>query len=284
MEAARRTNLRLLLFAAIYVSISSAFVVANRHWPIGETFWPYTGIGLAGILLFGFRIWPLIFGLNFALQIIHYSALGAAAQALAETAEVCTAAWLLQRTGFRVTLQRFRDAILLLIVGGVAGAFLGAGLKQLVLLSLKLSSWEQFKFYWVAWARGDGLGIVIFTPILLSWMGNQWKQSFPGKRFEAWGLLFIVGLLSWSVLYSGGIYGNQHNSSIDLFFVAVFWAATRFGVRGGMTISAIAAFVALIESLREFGGAGPAALSEGFFNLWIFLSLLSGSSLLMAAA
>src|SRR5436305_7864077 len=127
MEAVRRTNLRLLLFAAIYLLISSAFVVANRHWPVGQTLWPYTGIGLAGILLFGFRIWPLILALNFALQLLHYSTGSAAAQAMAETVEVCTAAWLLARTGFRVTLERFRDAVLLLIVGGVAGAFLGAG-------------------------------------------------------------------------------------------------------------------------------------------------------------
>src|SRR5436309_12094276 len=105
-------GLRLLLFAAIYVGMSSTFVAADRHWPIGETFWPYTGIGLAGILLFGFRIWPLIIALNFALQLIHYSAGGAAAHAMAETAEVCTAAWLLQRTGFRITVERFRDAIL----------------------------------------------------------------------------------------------------------------------------------------------------------------------------
>src|SRR4051794_25557586 len=63
---------RLALFAALYIAISSAFVIANKRWPIGEAFWPYTGIGLAGILLFGFRIWPLIIGLNFLLQLTHY--------------------------------------------------------------------------------------------------------------------------------------------------------------------------------------------------------------------
>src|SRR5436305_11266629 len=118
MEAVRRTNLRLLLFAAIYLLISSAFVVANRHWPVGEAFWPYTGIGLAGILLFGFRIWPLILALNFALQFTNYSVGIAAVQAVAETIEVCTAGWLLAKSGFRPSLERFRDAILLLSVGG----------------------------------------------------------------------------------------------------------------------------------------------------------------------
>src|SRR5438874_12278628 len=106
MEDARPNRIRVVLFALLYLAISSVFVSANRHWPIGEAFWPYTGIGLAGILLFGFRIWPLILGLNFALQLTHYSAGIAAVQAVAETIEVCTAGWLLAKTGFKPSLER----------------------------------------------------------------------------------------------------------------------------------------------------------------------------------
>src|SRR3954453_16649060 len=121
MKTHHLSRFRLALFAALYVVISSAFVVADKRWPIGEAFWPYTGIGLAGILLFGFRIWPLILGLNFLLQLTHYGAGIAAAQATAETVEVCTAAWLLQRAGFKPELERFRDALLLLTLGGLVG-------------------------------------------------------------------------------------------------------------------------------------------------------------------
>ena len=277
-------GLRLLLFAAIYVGMSSTFVAANRHWPIGEAFWPYTGIGLAGILLFGFRIWPLILGLNFLLQLTHYDPGIAAAQAAAETVEVCTAAWLLQRAGFKTELERFRDALLLLAVGGFAGAFLGAGLKQLVLLLVNLNTWEQFKFFWAAWWRGDGLGIVIFTPILLSWMGDRQQSPVRGKRPEAAALLLTAALLSFAILYAQAPTPNDHNPLVDLFFVVVFWAATRFGIRGGVTIAGVATFVTLIEALRQFGDAPAPTFAAGFRDVWIFLSVLAGSSLLMATA
>ena len=283
-RTAQPLGLRLALFAAIYVGMSSTFVAANRHWPIGEAFWPYTGIGLAGILLFGFRIWPLILALNFLLQLTHYSPGIAAAQALSETVEVCTAGWLLEKAGFRPQMERFRDALLLLAVGGLAGAFLGAGLKQLVLLMVKVNTWEQFKFFWLAWWRGDGLGIVIFTPILLSWMGSRPQNSVRGKRLEAAALLLTVGVLSFAILGANAPSPTEHNPLVDLFFVVVFWAATRFGIRGGVTIAGVAAFVTLIEALRQFGNAPPSTFSAGFRDVWIFLSVLAGSSLLMATA
>ena len=55
---------RLFSFSLVYLGVGALFVFTDHYWPVGQALWPYTGIGLAGILIFGFRIWPLITMLN----------------------------------------------------------------------------------------------------------------------------------------------------------------------------------------------------------------------------
>ena len=272
---------KLLLFCVYYLSVSAIFIQMNSWWPIGQALWPYTGIGLAGVLFFGLRIWPLIALLNFSLQLLIYHPGLATAQACAEVIEVCTAGWLLQRARFDFSLQRLRDALILLVVGATMGSFLGAGLKQLFLLLFHTQSWHKFLFNWWAWWRGDALGVVIFTPILLVWMKPQ-ETRLRATRTEAMMLLSFATLLSIMILRTPNLETTSHSPLVDIYFLLVFWAAMRFGVRGAVSLSGLAALVTALDTLHQLGNAPLAAVNASLLELWAFLSVLSGSSLLMA--
>src|SRR6266853_1780605 len=84
---------RLSLFSAVYLVVGLIFVATPYRSPVGQAIWPYTGIGLAGALLFGPRIWPLLLLLNFSLQLRNNSAAIAGTEAIAETIGVITSAW-----------------------------------------------------------------------------------------------------------------------------------------------------------------------------------------------
>ncbi|HEV3316288.1 MAG TPA: MASE1 domain-containing protein [Candidatus Angelobacter sp.] len=123
---------KLLFFSVIYVFVGLIFVAVNRQWPIGQALWPYTGIGLAGVLLFGFRILPLIALLSFLLSLSHYPLGIAVGQALAEVVELWISAWLLRRLHFNNTFEKLSNTVVFLLAGATAGPLIGAGLKQLL--------------------------------------------------------------------------------------------------------------------------------------------------------
>src|SRR5712692_6846907 len=73
--------------------------------------WPPTGIALVAILVFGRRVWPAVFLAALAVNLpIGPSPSGAAFIAAGNTLAPLTAAAFLKRAGFRIELDRLRDA------------------------------------------------------------------------------------------------------------------------------------------------------------------------------
>src|SRR5579864_8714736 len=98
--------------------------------------WPPTGIALVAILVLGTRVWPAIALAAFAVNLpIGPSPLGAAVIAAGNTLAPLTAALLLRQAGFRLELDRLRDAAAIIVLGALAGMTVSATVGTLVLLA-----------------------------------------------------------------------------------------------------------------------------------------------------
>src|SRR5467141_4738763 len=83
--------------------------------------WPPTGIALVAILVLGRRVWPAVFLAALAVNLpIGPSLLGAASIASGNTLAPLVAAALLKRAGFRIELDRLRDAVAIIVLGALA--------------------------------------------------------------------------------------------------------------------------------------------------------------------
>ncbi|MEG4252715.1 MASE1 domain-containing protein [Microcoleus sp. Pol10D4] len=131
--------------------------------------WPPAGIALAALLLQGRRMWPGIVLGSVLLNstggvpsaVIATSAFSVTLQALAGEA-------LLTWSGFSTKLDRLRD-VLALVAGAVIGStFLGSLLGNLGTCIFGWAQWSNFpRNWWTTWL-GDGMGILIVTPVLLT--------------------------------------------------------------------------------------------------------------------
>jgi signal transduction histidine kinase/integral membrane sensor domain MASE1 len=133
--------------------------------------WPPAGIALAAVLLQGRRMWPGIalgsvllnstFAAGIPSAVIFTSAFSVTMQALAGEA-------LLVRIGFCTKLDRLRD-VLGLVAGAVIGStLLGSTLGNLGTCIFGWAQWSNFsRNWWTTWL-GDGMGILIVTPVLLT--------------------------------------------------------------------------------------------------------------------
>ncbi|MEG4442871.1 MASE1 domain-containing protein [Microcoleus sp. AT9_B4] len=144
--------------------------------------WPPAGFALAALLLQGRRMWPgIVFGsvlLNSTAGIpsavIATSAFSVTLQALAGEA-------LLTWSGFSTKLDRLRD-VLALVAGAVIGStFLGSILSNLGTCIFGWAQWSNFsRNCWTTWL-GDGMGILIVTPVLLTLNHAVNSFKFPLK-------------------------------------------------------------------------------------------------------
>src|SRR5437764_2470179 len=123
---ALRTAAEILLLAAVYfgaakLGLSVASVAAQV-----TLVWPPTGIALAAVLLFGYRVWPgIALGALLANALANEPRPVACGIALGNTLEALAGAWLLHRfVRFRNSLERLNDVLGLV--------FLAAGVSTMV--------------------------------------------------------------------------------------------------------------------------------------------------------
>jgi integral membrane sensor domain MASE1 len=135
--------------------------------------WPPAGVALAAMLIVGYRIWPAValgaFIVNFFTAIPHVAAAGIA---LGNTVGPLCGAWLLrQLPRFQPSLTRLRDVLGLGILGGFCGTAVSATVGAGVLLLTGVNAWSGFASAWLMWWLGDAMGVLIVTPLALTFAG-----------------------------------------------------------------------------------------------------------------
>src|SRR5207253_5677569 len=89
--------------------------------------------------------------------------------------------------------------------------------------------WSDFGWLWLTWWSGDGVGALVVTPLILSWIEK------PIQRWHGWRLAEGVLLLVLLALLSATIYTNLFLGSETgrpwghVTIPLLLWAAFRFG-------------------------------------------------------
>ena len=159
--------------------------------------WPPSGVALAAVLLIGYQVWPGIFVgsilSNFSntfdfttgLTIFHSIAIltsigvGAVLQAV-------TGTYLIRRfVGYPNALLKNKELILFFVLGGPVSSIVSSTIGVFTLLFGDVITISQFFVSWGTWWVGDTIGVVVFTPMILIWLGEpkvlwrrRWKSIF----------------------------------------------------------------------------------------------------------
>ena len=159
-----------------------------------STIWPPAGIALAGLLIYGYRLWPgvllgafiangLIPELTNSVSDILITLLttlvissGATLQALAG------AYWLKRYAGFPNGLRREKSILLFMLYGGALSATINPTLSIAMLVATGKTPLANVLNNWLTWWCGDVLGVVIFTPLALAWLLKD-TDSWRHRRF-----------------------------------------------------------------------------------------------------
>ncbi|MBS0262460.1 MAG: MASE1 domain-containing protein [Planctomycetes bacterium] len=128
---------------------------------------------------------------------------------------------------------------------------------------------------WMIWWTGDTVGVLIAAPCLLA-LSRENVRTLVAHRVE--GLVFVV-IFALSVAFMFQF--SQGSGGPHLIFLLITWASMRYGVLGG---SLAVLLTALMAGWVTATGHGPFHSSQdGLISLWMYVSTLSGISLMITA-
>ncbi|WP_392674102.1 MASE1 domain-containing protein [Streptomyces sp. LN785] len=236
--------------------------------------WPPTGIALAGLLLFGLRVWPGIALGAFLINVsIGPTALTVLAIAAGNTLAPVCSYLLLRRVGFHNDLDRLRDALTLVFLGALGGMVISATVGTGVLVLAGALPAGDFWPTWSVWWAGDAMGVLVVAPFLLVLRRARWPRDVPLRRWAEAAALG-AGTIAVTLLVAGG----TSASLLFLVFPFLIWAAFRFELAGAASCALVISTLAILAAGR---GAGPFAHQDLFTSMFT-LQALNGATALTA--
>ena len=140
-----RTIVANLGLAAVYFGVAkfglSMAVTAEQV----STVWPPTGVALAAILVFGYRVWPGIWlGAFLANATANEPISVACGIAVGNTLEAMIGVWLLGRVAFDKSLERLKDVLGLILIAAGLSTTVSAAIGVICLCLGGVHSWSEF--------------------------------------------------------------------------------------------------------------------------------------------
>jgi integral membrane sensor domain MASE1 len=259
---------KIVLLAAAYYGAAKLGLGLAFAAPSVTAIWAPTGIALAAIILWGYRVWPgVALGALLAnawTGIPFYSVLGIT---IGNTLEGLAGAYLLcQVAGVRPSLERVRDVLALAVLAAGVSTTISATIGVASLLVGNEISSSELASVWRTWWLGDMGGDLVVAPAILV-AATHWPfRKAPGRLPEAVALAAVV--LGVSVL--------AFSQSTPLTFLVtppLVWACLRFWQLGAVgTVLLIAGIsIPLTESdTGPFAGFPPderLLLAQGFLGV-----------------
>lgn len=274
-----RYSLLVALVATAYIVFAEiGFSMASATKQVTAV-WPPTGIAVACLLVFGYRIWPGVFiGAFVSNALSHEPLLTAAAIAVGNTVGPLVGVYLLRSFWrFDPALERVGDVIAFVLIASAAGMTVTATNGTLNLALAGIVPWSAFAPTWRLWWTGDAMGVLLFAPLILTWLT-------PAARMRitwAW-VIEVTALGAALVTVSALIFLNPLASGYSVYPVLI-WAALRFRQRtvalAIVTISAIAIW----GSAHGLGPFAQGALDARLSGLVTFMAMLAVTGLTLGA-
>jgi PAS domain S-box-containing protein len=283
----QRTFVLAIAFATLYVA--TAFLGYYLSFKPGNfaTFWPPSGIYLAGLLLAARTQWAWLIGAasvgNIAFNLLANDTSFAASIAFTfgNALEAVAGALLIQHfIGHRVTLGTPREVVGFVMLGAVAASALSAIVGACtVVIAFDAPFLKSLLLWWLS----DAMGVLVIGPLLLVLLGANVRDRVAeiGPRWIELALL----LASAAVVTMIEV-GTDHAlmGASFVVFPWLVWAALRFGSFGAVLAFATIAIVAVATAtqLAPTESPGPTLMARTMI-LQGFLAVAGVTTLILAA-
>ena len=248
--------------------------------------WPPSGIALGALLIFGNRVWPGIWlGALLTTLTTDVAPLTGFAFATGNTLEAVLAVSLAQRfleidTPFHNVSDALRWLVIAIVCCSVAAT---VGAVSLILGGY-ISIGEGLT-NWSTWWLGDLTGMMIVTPVILSWRADRLafqspKFSVTSSPTEAFAAMLSLAAVSHCVF--GGLLPEQvAEGLLYIPLIVLFWLLLRFDAKTVFSGNLVIACVAIWGTSRNTGAFATEGVQRSLFDLQVFMNLYAFTGMVL---
>lgn len=285
-------DLQIVVLALLYYGSACLGYYLNFEGAKSLPTWPPSGIAFALILLMGRQAWPgITIGSLMATLMSHWNdpslpvhSLIAISTftAIAHTVEALTGSWLLKHwirddypfTTSRAAFQFLFVAVLMCLAGAALGTF--------ILYATDVIATDEVLRTAVSWQVGNVVGVLLFTPFILSIARRQKLALSSEKALEV--TLFIFGIIGIVFLLREEYFSATIQRALPFLILPFFlWLAFRFELSVAMGGVLVISLLAIYFTIQQ---QGPFVLTESYYSmllLQIFIAVMSVSTLVLSA-
>jgi len=272
--------LAVVYFVAGKLGLQLAYVNASA-----TAVWPCTGIAVAALLVYGYRVWP---GILVGAFLVNLTTMGTVATSIGiatgNTLEGLAGCYLVTRFARgKESFARAQDIFKFALLAGIAATTVSATIGVTTLALGGFANWAAFGSIWSTWWLGDAVGAVVVAPFLLLWWENP-RIKWTREQITELAFLFM-GLLStaWSV------FGEPFHSALKnypfeyLCIPFLIWAAYRFGRREAVTAICALSGIAAWGTLHGYGPFVRESQNTSLLLMQVFMGIMAITTLVLAA-
>ncbi|MBW4680986.1 MAG: MASE1 domain-containing protein [Microcoleus vaginatus WJT46-NPBG5] len=279
--------------------------------------WPPDGFASAGILIFGYWVWPGVWLGSFLANVWAFfdkssaiagviSIAKASSIGIGTTLGTLLGGFLLRCSiGNRNPLNHPQDVFKLIFFTSMVGPMVNASAGVITLCLAGNVPWAIFPTVWLTWWISNVAGILIFTPFLICWSytlansrqriraGWQWIKKFR-TRFDADSLAKLTKSLAGQrvaevILLSGlvltlSLITFWQGTPVEYMLIPVLvLAAFRFGQRGTTLLIVLVAVVAVLGTVNGQGSFVRENFNDSLVLLQSFIGVIVLTTLTLTA-
>lgn len=228
-------------------------------------FWPPSGLALAVVYLYGYKLLPGVFLGSLAISYFvvflqiegwdNLSLLKGGLSSFPPLLQVFFSVFLLKRfIGNNSHLESFKEVFVFLFVSGPLCCLISASLSTLIMALFGEITWSSFLFIWATWYVGDTLGVLVFGSVFVILLAKTERVSLRRKLFISIPLVSVFFVVITLFLFAKNFEDKKRTSDFE---------ANAKTILKAMDTN-IAAYVAELYSLRNFFRASEEVTPEEF--------------------
>lgn len=272
--------LAVVYFVAGKLGLQLAYVNANA-----TAVWPCTGIAVAALLLYGYRVWP---GILVGAFMVNLTTMGTVETsigiAIGNTLEGLAGCYLVTRFARgKEAFARAQDIFKFVLLAGMSATTVSATIGVTTLALGGFANWAAFGSIWYTWWLGDAVGAVVVTPLLLLWWENP-RVRWTSEQIAELALLFL-GLFStgW-IVFGKPFHSELKNYPLEYLCIPfLIWAAYRFGRRKAATAICALSGIAAWGTMHGYGPFARESQNTSLLLMQVFVGIVAITTLALAA-
>jgi PAS domain S-box-containing protein len=281
----RNIGLVIVVAGAYFLSAELGLSLAFLNASVSPV-WPPTGVAIALVWWLGYRVMPGVFlgALVANLLLTHVPLATDFGIAVGNTAEAFTAVYLLRRSvGSRDPFNRATDVLRFLLFAVIISTAIAATIGNVSLCLGGAEKWENFKWLWLTWWLGDGVGAMVVAPLILTWIEHPVERWSRRRWIEGTILLIALWVLSATIYTNLFLRTGSGRPWGHITIPLLLWAGLRFGPRGVATAIASFSAIAIWGTINGFGTFAGYGANDGLLYLQAYVLNLAITMLLLAA-